>query len=197
MRAVGRDLTRSRLVAAINRMSSFTADGILSPVDWRLGHTTSPPPSCNAYIQAVGTRFVPVYGTPQSVFTCFETPYPPTTAPITLRTRCRSGATGPNRLAAGSVGRHQFLSYGLPGIPYGCAYARMATGLVLTYRASGVFNLAFGAQAYVSAVVFSVAVGNGWPVWAAFVVAVVSSAPPSDCSWSAFSSATPGRQGRW
>jgi ABC-type branched-subunit amino acid transport system substrate-binding protein len=84
MRAVGRDLTRSRLVAAINRMSSFTADGILSPVDWRLAHTSSPPPNCNAYIQAVGTRFVAVYGTPQSVFTCFETPYPPTTAPITL-----------------------------------------------------------------------------------------------------------------
>ena len=71
----------------------------------------------------------------------------------------------------------QFLSYVLPGIPYGCAYALMATGLVLTYRASGVFNLAFGAQAYVSAVVFSVAVGNGWPVWAAFVVAVVLISP--------------------
>ncbi len=71
----------------------------------------------------------------------------------------------------------QFWSYVLPGIPYGCAYALMATGLVLTYRASGVFNLAFGAQAYVSAVVFSVAVGNGWPVWAAFVVAVVLISP--------------------
>ena len=71
----------------------------------------------------------------------------------------------------------QFLSYVLPGIPYGCVYALMGTGLVLTYRASGVFNLAFGAQAYVSAVVFSIAVGDGWPVWAAFVVAVVLVAP--------------------
>ena len=40
-----------------------------------------------------------------------------------------------------------FLSFLLPGIPYGCAYALMGAGLVLTYRASGVFNLAFGAQA--------------------------------------------------
>jgi ABC-type branched-subunit amino acid transport system ATPase component/branched-subunit amino acid ABC-type transport system permease component len=71
----------------------------------------------------------------------------------------------------------QFLSYVLPGVPYGCTYALMAVGLVLTYRASGVFNLAFGAQAYVSAVVFSIAVHDGWPVWAAFVVAVVTAGP--------------------
>jgi len=70
-----------------------------------------------------------------------------------------------------------FLSYALPGIPYGCAYALMAVGLVLTYKASGVFNLAFGAQAYVSAVVFYVAVHDGWPKWAAFVVAVVVLGP--------------------
>ncbi|HMK62859.1 MAG TPA: ABC transporter substrate-binding protein [Acidimicrobiales bacterium] len=84
MRAVGRDLTRSRLVAAINRISSFTADGTIAPIDWRLAHTSSPPPDCTAYVQAVGTKFVPVYGTPKSVFSCFQTPYPPTTAPITL-----------------------------------------------------------------------------------------------------------------
>jgi branched-subunit amino acid ABC-type transport system permease component len=71
----------------------------------------------------------------------------------------------------------QFLSYALPGIPYGCAYALMAAGLVLTYKASGVFNLAFGAQAYVSAIVFYVAVADGWPKWAALVVAVVVLGP--------------------
>jgi branched-chain amino acid transport system permease protein len=71
----------------------------------------------------------------------------------------------------------QFLSYALPGIPYGCAYALMAVGLVLTFKASGVFNLAFGAQAYVSALVFYVAVENGWPKWAAAVVAVVLLGP--------------------
>jgi len=71
----------------------------------------------------------------------------------------------------------QFLSYALPGIPYGCAYALMAVGLVLTYQASGVFNLAFGAQAYVSALVFYIAVHDHWPKWAAFVVAVVVLGP--------------------
>lgn len=71
----------------------------------------------------------------------------------------------------------QFFSYALPGVPYGCAYGLMAAGLVLTFKASGVFNLAFGAQAYVSAVVFYVAVADGRPKWAAFVVAVVLLGP--------------------
>jgi branched-subunit amino acid ABC-type transport system permease component len=72
---------------------------------------------------------------------------------------------------------NQLLSYVLPGVPYGCAYALMAAGLVLTFRASGVFNLAFGAQAYVSAVGFSIAVHDGWPKWAAFLLAVVVAGP--------------------
>jgi len=71
-----------------------------------------------------------------------------------------------------------FVNYALPGIPYGCVYALMAVGLVLTFRATGVFNLAFGAQAYVSAFAFDLlVVSEKWPVWAAFVVSVVILAP--------------------
>ncbi len=71
----------------------------------------------------------------------------------------------------------ELLSYVLPGVPYGCVYALMAAGLVLTYRASGVFNLAFGAQAYVSALLFSVAVQEGAGTWWAFVLSVVVAGP--------------------
>jgi branched-subunit amino acid ABC-type transport system permease component len=71
----------------------------------------------------------------------------------------------------------QFLSYALPGLPYGCVFALMAVGLVLTYQTSGVFNLAYGAQAYASALIFYVCVHTGWPNWAAFVTAVVLVAP--------------------
>lgn len=82
MRAVGRDLTRTRLVAALNRLSDYTAAGILAPVDWRIAHkTVEGPLDCNAFIQARGDTFVPVYGTPPSVFTCFPSP-PPASAPI-------------------------------------------------------------------------------------------------------------------
>lgn len=69
------------------------------------------------------------------------------------------------------------LSYAIPGLPYGCVFALLGMGLVLTYQTSDVFNLAFGAQAYASAVVFFVAVQNGWPTWAAFLLAVVFGAP--------------------
>ena len=40
------------------------------------------------------------------------------------------------------------------GLPPGAVYALVALGFVLTYKTSGVFNLAFGAQAYVSAAMF-------------------------------------------
>ena len=71
----------------------------------------------------------------------------------------------------------QFLSYAIPGLPYGCVFALMAVGLVLTYQTSGVFNLAYGAQAYASALIFYVGVNAGWPSWAAFIVAVLVAAP--------------------
>jgi branched-chain amino acid transport system permease protein len=72
----------------------------------------------------------------------------------------------------------QFLGFALPGVPYGCTYALFAIGLVLTYQATGVFNFAFGAQAFASAYVFVFLVQN-WnlPVWASFVLSVIVLAP--------------------
>ncbi len=66
-----------------------------------------------------------------------------------------------------------FLAYALPGIPYGCVFALLAVGLVLTYNTTGVLNLAFGAQAYVSALAFYVAIGAGFGRWWSFVLAVL------------------------
>src|SRR5437763_4084865 len=49
---------------------------------------------------------------------------------------------------------------------------------MLTYRSSGVFNLAFGAHAYISAAVFYDTAGtHHWPTWAAFVFAVLVVGP--------------------
>jgi branched-chain amino acid transport system permease protein len=42
----------------------------------------------------------------------------------------------------------------LQGLPPGAVYALVAIGFALTYKTSGVFNFAFGAQAYVSAAMF-------------------------------------------
>ena len=71
-----------------------------------------------------------------------------------------------------------FLGFALPGIPYGCTYALVAVGLVLTYQATGVLNFAYGAQAYLSAFVFTYLVQDKHlPVGVAFVIAVVVLAP--------------------
>lgn len=71
-----------------------------------------------------------------------------------------------------------FLNYVFSGIPQGCVFALVAIGLVLIYKTTGVFNLAFGAQAFLSAAVFyKLGVDWKWPKWAAFVVAVLVLAP--------------------
>ena len=71
----------------------------------------------------------------------------------------------------------EFLSYAVPGVPVGCTFAIMAVGLVLTYRATGVFNFAFGAQAYVAAFVYAELDGPRPQKWSAFLLAVVVMSP--------------------
>jgi branched-subunit amino acid ABC-type transport system permease component len=70
------------------------------------------------------------------------------------------------------------LGYVIRGIPFGCVFALVAIGLVLTYKTSGVFNLAFAAQAFVSAAVYyQLRIEDGWPNVPAFLVAVLVVAP--------------------
>jgi branched-chain amino acid transport system permease protein len=78
---------------------------------------------------------------------------------------------------AASIGSDLFKAI-LQGTPPGAVYALIALGFVLTYKTSGVFNLAFGAQAYVSAALFfKLHVQDGWASLPAFLVSVVLVAP--------------------
>ncbi len=66
----------------------------------------------------------------------------------------------------------------LQGTPPGAVYALIALGFVLTYKTSGVFNLAFGAQAYVSAAMFFKARTEwDWPIVPALILSVFILAP--------------------
>ena len=66
----------------------------------------------------------------------------------------------------------------LQGLPPGSVYGLIAIGFVLAYKTSGVFNLAFGAQAYVSAALFFQARNEwGWSSLPAFVLSVLVVAP--------------------
>ena len=72
----------------------------------------------------------------------------------------------------------QFLGFAIPGVPYGCTYALVAVALVLTYRATGVFNFAFAAQAYVASLLFTALIQSAhFSEWLAFVLAVVVVSP--------------------
>ena len=70
-----------------------------------------------------------------------------------------------------------WVQYFIEGFPVGCIYGLVAIGLVLTYKTSGVFNLAFGAQAFMSAAIMYEMVEGGSPHWLAFVVSVLIVAP--------------------
>lgn len=66
----------------------------------------------------------------------------------------------------------------LQGLPAGTVYALVALGFVLTYKTSGVFNLAFGAQAYVSAAMYFKARNDWeWGIVPAVLLSVVVLAP--------------------
>jgi branched-subunit amino acid ABC-type transport system permease component len=70
------------------------------------------------------------------------------------------------------------IGYVIRGIPFGCVFALVAIGLVLTYKTSGVFNLAFGAQAFVSAAAYyQLRVEEGWPNLLAAAMAILVVAP--------------------
>lgn len=80
-------------------------------------------------------------------------------------------------IVAASVGS-DFLRALLQGTPPGAVYALLALGLVLTYKTSGIFNLALGAQAYISAALYFQArtVWN-WTIVPALIVSVFLLAP--------------------
>jgi branched-chain amino acid transport system substrate-binding protein len=71
--------TRSALIAALNGMVDYTADGLVSPITWRDEHDANGPFDCNVYVRVEGDSFVPVFGSPPSVFTCFRYPEPQST----------------------------------------------------------------------------------------------------------------------
>ena len=77
----------------------------------------------------------------------------------------------------------ELLSLVVAGAVAGGLYAIMASGLVLTYQASGVFNLGHGAVAFVSALTYYVlnqpreAGGVGLPIALAGLIAIGVVAP--------------------
>ena len=71
-----------------------------------------------------------------------------------------------------------FLAYTIVGISTGCIYALTASGLVVTYTTSGIFNFAHGAIGMVMAFAYwELSVKNGWPQPLALLVVLGVLAP--------------------
>ncbi|MFZ0172571.1 MAG: hypothetical protein WAL04_12880, partial [Acidimicrobiales bacterium] len=75
LKVIGSDVTRSRLVAAVNSLPNYTG-GLMAPIDWKAEHNEVGPVDCNVFVRARGTSFVPVFGSSRTVFTCFQYPQP-------------------------------------------------------------------------------------------------------------------------
>ncbi|MBG0828680.1 ATP-binding cassette domain-containing protein [Planomonospora sp. ID67723] len=72
----------------------------------------------------------------------------------------------------------EFFGYIVSGLVTGAVFAVMASGLTLSYAATGVFNFAHGAIGFLAALLFfELNVGLGWPAWPAGLVAVAVFSP--------------------
>jgi branched-chain amino acid transport system permease protein len=73
---------------------------------------------------------------------------------------------------------NEFLAFTVIGIVAGSTYAIAASGLVLTYATSNVFNIAHGAVGMVLTFLYwEVSVNQGWPVWVALPFVLLFAAP--------------------
>ncbi|MFL6239791.1 MAG: ABC transporter substrate-binding protein [Actinomycetes bacterium] len=71
LKAAGPDLTRTKLVDAINKMTHWTADGALPGINWTTAHHSNDEPDCMAFIQVKKGAFTPVFGREGTPFVCF------------------------------------------------------------------------------------------------------------------------------
>jgi len=72
LREVTGKLTQASLVAAINKETDYTSDGLQPPLNWTYSHNAAGPgPFCSAYVEAENGQFQLEFVHGDSVFTCF------------------------------------------------------------------------------------------------------------------------------
>jgi branched-chain amino acid transport system substrate-binding protein len=72
LKEAGPDFTRQKVVDAINAEKDYTANGLLSPIDWSIQHQADPPEGCNVLSKVDNGKFVPSFGQPGKPFICFQ-----------------------------------------------------------------------------------------------------------------------------
>jgi branched-chain amino acid transport system substrate-binding protein len=93
LKAAGEDFTQKKVVDAINEITDFTANGIVSEQDWTKAHAAdSEADGCTAILQAQDGEFVPVFGEEGKPFVCFANDQVAKTGPPDLSTPTIRGA---------------------------------------------------------------------------------------------------------
>jgi ABC-type branched-subunit amino acid transport system substrate-binding protein len=73
LKAAGPDFTRAKVVDALNAMTAWNGDGIISPIDWTKRHTSVDlNVDCGAYLEIEHSTFVPAFTKDGKPFVCVD-----------------------------------------------------------------------------------------------------------------------------
>lgn len=75
LKGAGPDFTRQKVIDAVNKLTAYTADGILPPRDWTKDHEITHDLVCTSYVKVNNGKFVPTFTEPGKPFMCLpDTP---------------------------------------------------------------------------------------------------------------------------
>jgi branched-chain amino acid transport system substrate-binding protein len=72
LKAAGPEFTRQTIVGAINKMTDYTAGGLLAGIDWTTAHRQNPPQGCGVLSEVQNGKFVPSFGESGKPFICLQ-----------------------------------------------------------------------------------------------------------------------------
>ena len=70
--AAGPEFSQAKVIAAINQMEDWSADGIVPHINWTFEHEKLRPESCAVISKVTDGAFVPVFAEPGKPFTCIS-----------------------------------------------------------------------------------------------------------------------------
>jgi hypothetical protein len=71
-KAAGPAFTRQKVVDEINKMTDYTARGLLAGIDWTTAHKQDPRQGCGVGSRVQNGEFVPTFGEPGKPFVCLQ-----------------------------------------------------------------------------------------------------------------------------
>jgi branched-chain amino acid transport system substrate-binding protein len=68
----GNNLSQANIINITNHFTANTTGGLSTVTNWSIAHTQTTYPTCSAFLQVQGKKFVPVFGKGTQVFVCFN-----------------------------------------------------------------------------------------------------------------------------